>query len=147
MENATKALMIAAAVIVAILIISLVMGIFNTGAEQVENANLDEYAIQQHNEKFTKYEGDKESGSEVNALLTTVFTHNNAQDETNTCVKVKAEAGVYGSTQTEEKEVITLSNAIETSPDKVPVAAKYEVELKYSTVTKLVNEIIISPAT
>ena len=65
MENATKALMIAAAVIVAILIISLVMGIFNTGAEQAQNANLDEYAIQQHNDKFTKYEGENKSGSEV----------------------------------------------------------------------------------
>ena len=44
MENATKALMIAAAVIVAILIISLGIGIFNMASEQVDNAgDLSEY--------------------------------------------------------------------------------------------------------
>ena len=70
MENATKALLIAAAVLVAILIISLGIGIFNMASEQVYNAgDLSEYQIQQFNEKFTKYEGENKSGSEVNAML------------------------------------------------------------------------------
>lgn len=132
MENATKALMIAAAVIVAILIISLVMNIFNIGAEQAENANLDEYAIQQHNEKFKKYENTNVSGSEVNALLTTVFTHNNAQPDANTCVAVTGAS------------TISALNNLTTSPTKVSTAARYSVVLEYSGVTKLVNKITIT---
>ena len=54
MENATKALLIAAAVLVAILIISLGLVVYNMASETVDNAgNLDEYQIQQFNEKFT----------------------------------------------------------------------------------------------
>jgi type III secretory pathway component EscT len=55
MENATKALLIAAAVLIAVLLISLVMGVLNSGAEQVDNADLSEYEIQQFNDKFNKY--------------------------------------------------------------------------------------------
>ena len=68
MENATKALMIAGAVLIAILIISLGIGIFNSSAEQVENADLTEYQIQTFNDKFRKYEGTSKTGAEVNAL-------------------------------------------------------------------------------
>ena len=56
MENATKALLIAAAVLVAILIISLGIGIFNMSSEQIDNAgDLTEYQVQTFNDKFRKY--------------------------------------------------------------------------------------------
>ena len=133
MENATKALMIAAAILVAILVISLGIGIFNNASEQAEGAgNLSEYQVQTHNDKFRKYEGASVTGSEVNALLTTVFTHNNAQDSTSTCVQVTGAS------------TIALSNAITKSPTKVDVGARYKVELSYDTKTDLVNKITIT---
>ena len=77
MENAVKALLIAAAVLIAILIISLGLGVYNKASETVEGAgDLSEYQIQQFNEKFTKYQGTNVSGSDVNALITTVHNHN-----------------------------------------------------------------------
>ena len=77
MENATKALLIAAAVLIAILIISLGLVIYNRASETVNSAgDLSEYEVQQHNEKFTKYEGLNLSGSEVNAMINTVHNYN-----------------------------------------------------------------------
>ena len=48
--------MIAAAVLVAILIISLGIGVFNSASEQMGDMDLTEYQKQQFNEKFTKYD-------------------------------------------------------------------------------------------
>ena len=77
MENAVKALLIAAAVLIAILIISLGLVVYNRASETADGAgDLSEYQIQQFNEKFTKYQGTNVSGSDVNALITTVHNHN-----------------------------------------------------------------------
>ena len=137
MENATKALLIAAAVLVAILIISLGIGIFNMASEQVNNAgDLSEYEIQKFNEKFTKYEGESRSGSDVNALLDTVFNHNNAQEDATTCVEVK-----YQPKTGSETVKIDDINSISTSPEKVSTGKRYKVTASYSTVTKLITSI------
>lgn len=80
MENATKALLIAASVLIVILLISLGVGIFTSAEEQMGNADLSEYQVRQFNDKFKKYEGTSVSGSDVNALLETVFNHNMNND-------------------------------------------------------------------
>ena len=136
MENATKALLIAAAVLVAILIISLGIGIFNTASEQAEGAgDLTQYQIQTFNDKFRKYEGDSRTGADVNALLQTVFSHNNAQEGIDTCVSVSGAS------------TISASNQLSTSPTKVSTNYRYTVTLTYNTTTKLVQSISISQNT
>ena len=119
MENATKALMIAAAVLVAILIISLGIGVFNSASEQMNDMDLTEYQKQQFNEKFTKYQG-KQSGAEVNALVQTVFTHNNAQESASTCVSMSG------------KVTLAASNTLTSMPAKLPIANTYSVKINYS---------------
>ena len=76
MENATKALLIAAAILVAILIISLGLAVYNKAANATDSADLSLAQVQAYNEKFLKYEGTSKRGSEVNALLETVLNHN-----------------------------------------------------------------------
>ena len=76
MENATKALLIAAAVLVAILIISFGLVIYNKSTTATDSADLTATQIQAQNEKFAKYEGENQRGSVVNALLGTVVSHN-----------------------------------------------------------------------
>lgn len=76
MENATKALLIAAAVLVAILIISFGLVIYNKSTTATDSADLTATQIQAQNEKFAKYEGENQRGSVVNALLETVLTNN-----------------------------------------------------------------------
>lgn len=90
MENATKALLIAAAVLIAILIISFALIIYNMAAETAGNVNLSEAERTQFNSKFTTYEGTNVSGAQINALLTSVLTHNQQEtvDGTNRHVEV-----------------------------------------------------------
>lgn len=135
MENATKALLIAAAVLVAILIISLGLVVYNMASETVDNAgNLDEYQIQQFNEKFKKYEGTSKSGSDVNALINTVFNHNLAQEDETTRVSVTVD----------ENEVIDANDTPTTSPSKVSTGGRYTVECTYDANTKLITSITIT---
>ena len=76
MENASRALLIAAAVLVAILIISFGLVIYNKSTTATDSADLTATQIQAQNEKFAKYEGENQRGSVVNALLGTVVSHN-----------------------------------------------------------------------
>ena len=135
MENATKALLIAAAVLVAILIISLGLVVYNMASETVDNAgNLDEYQIQQFNQKFKKYEGTSVSGSDVNALINTVFNHNLAQEDETTRVSVTVDGN----------EVIDANDTPTTSPSKVSTGGRYTVECTYDANTKLITTITIT---
>ena len=75
MENASKALIIAGAILLAILLIALGVYVFqqasaNTGTEQLSSTE-----VQSHNDPFSRYEG-KCTGTEVKALLDTIRTNN-----------------------------------------------------------------------
>lgn len=70
MENASKALIIAGAILVAIMIVSLGVFIFNRfGGAAKQAANMDEQEINAFNSKITPYLGEAIAGSQVNALL------------------------------------------------------------------------------
>ena len=81
MENATKALLIAAAVLVAILIISLGLVVYNMAAETMDSVNISGQEVTASNEKFTRYDGAHRRGSEVNAMLKTVLSANRDAEE------------------------------------------------------------------
>lgn len=135
MENATKALLIAAAVLISVLIITLGIVVYTKAAQTVEGAgDLTEYQAQQFNEKFRKYEGTNETGAEVNALIETVVNHNNGQSDNSTCVQVK----VGGA------EKVAKSNSILTSPSKVSIGGRYTVKCTLDSKTKLVTLIEIT---
>ena len=80
MENASKALIIAGAILISILLISVGIIIMNAINNPVDSAatSADEYAIQQFNAKFTKYEG-IQKGSTLSDLTSSV-TVSNAQN-------------------------------------------------------------------
>ena len=63
-------------VVVAILIISFGLVIYNKSTTATDSADLTATQIQAQNEKFAKYEGENQRGSVVNALLETVLTNN-----------------------------------------------------------------------
>lgn len=83
MENATKALVIAGAVLVTILLISVGITIFNSAKSPLDDAsnNTASYAIDQFNSKFNGYLGEKVKGSNVKSLLNEVRS-SNATNET-----------------------------------------------------------------
>lgn len=81
MENASKALIIAGAILLAILIISLGIFIFSQASEITKNSGISDVEVLQFNEKFTSHEGSNVRGSEVNSLLSTIVQNNVANQE------------------------------------------------------------------
>ena len=89
MENASKALIIAGAILLAILIISLGIMIYNQASGVVNNNAMSEVDISTFNNKFTQYEGTNVRGAQVKALLQQIATNNvTYQDDTTRQVNV-----------------------------------------------------------
>ncbi len=78
MENASKALIIAGSVLIAILLISLGLLIFkSTSGTTDQTQKLGEtLEIQQFNSQFLKYCGDSVKGSQVRTLCEVIIAHN-----------------------------------------------------------------------
>lgn len=148
MENATKALLIAAAILVSILVISLGLVVYNMAAETVQGVNLNDTEIQAHNDKYIRYEGTNQRGSQVNAMLQTVM--NNNLDEVDEGKKVT----VYWGTLTSEgeatketvdgwKDSVLLASTARTSPKKVDTGKSYTVSVLYDVDSGLITEIYV----
>lgn len=79
MENASKALIIAGAILISIMIVSLGVLIFNQiGGAAKEAANMDEQEIANFNSKITPYVGKNISGSQINALIQLIISIDNS---------------------------------------------------------------------
>ena len=128
MENATKALLIAAAVLVAILIISLGLVVYNMAADTIGSVNLSQQEIQQHNDKWTRCEGEAQRGNQVNALLGDVVTHNAAQTDDGRKVAVFVDGS----------ERISTESTSTRSPQRVDTGHTYEVYSEKDPVTGLI---------
>ena len=76
MENASKALIIAGAILLAILLISLGIMIFNQAQDTVNNSGMSQAEITAFNNKFLKYEGKGKTASEVKALVNEAMVSN-----------------------------------------------------------------------
>ena len=72
MENASKALIIAGAILLAILIIGLGIYIYNQAANSVSDTGMDKLAVRQFNGKFEPYLDKPLSSIETKALIDTM---------------------------------------------------------------------------
>jgi len=137
MENASKALIIAGAILLAIVIISLGLVVVNNTRETVNNANISEQEIQTFNAKFTSYESSTGiSAAKVKALIQAVMANNNANTgNTDKTVQVS-----YGTTtnKTADADLSTISSSITNSK-------QYKVTLGYAK--GLVHTITIADKT
>ena len=78
MENASKALIIAGAILISILLITIGIVLINSGRDVANSGKnaMSSSAIQAFNSQFTQYEGTGKSLSEINQLLNTVVSSN-----------------------------------------------------------------------
>ena len=108
MENASKALIIAGAILISILIISLGIVVFtNFKGKAIDQANMDEQEIASFNSKITPYVGQNISGSQVNALIQYVISLNTSAASKGDLTKsVKIKFPVTTSTGTETNNTI-----------------------------------------
>ena len=81
MENASKALIIAGAILLSILIISLGIIVVNNTRTTIDKANVDQTAAETFNSKFEAYFGTKRTGSEARALMSAVLSTSTATSE------------------------------------------------------------------
>ncbi len=76
MENASKALIIAGAILLSILIIALGVFIFNQAKSAMGNTGLTDQQVSAFNSKFEAYEG-KIKGTQAKALVDLIRSNNN----------------------------------------------------------------------
>lgn len=117
MENASKALIIAGAILLSILIIALGVFVFNQAKSAIGNTGLNDQEVSAFNSKFEAYEGTIK-GTQAKALVDLVRSNNNT---------VSAEDG----------EIITLNfGGSEVTPDsaaknRIQAGESYTVTLQY----------------
>ena len=111
MENVSKALIIAGAILLAILLISLGILIFNQAQDTVNNSGMSQAEITAFNNKFLKYEGNRQKGSVVKSLINEVLASNSDSSLPDVTVSVDGET--------------------KTSTSDIDTKKEYKVELEY----------------
>ena len=143
MENASKALIIAASILIAILIIALGVTIFNRAQDAASTESLDTAEINMFNQKFEKYStGDSEDilGSQVKTLISTAISNASTNkddqiklpdvsftDKNDTTTKVEGHTKV-----TEQDDGLkTYINALSNIKNNINSTHSYTVRCKY----------------
>lgn len=79
MENASKALIIAGAILLSIIIISLGIAVVTNSRSTIDKANVNQQEVETFNSRFEAYVGNDKSPSEIRALVSAVISSNGAQ--------------------------------------------------------------------
>ena len=149
MENASKALIIAGAILLSILIIAIGMYIYTSSHNSISEAGsqIAQQEIISFNQQWNTYEG-AQGGNNIKALLQKVIgnCNTNAQEEQRLVDVVCSRA-----TEEDEKtEIIITSENVEESVrelntlrSKIMARHTYYVQIEYDSKTSLVNKIII----
>ena len=146
MENASKALIIAGAILLSILIIGIGMYIYNQAQDQINSSagQMSQEEVRVFNSQFKAYEGNRVSGSQVKQLLTKLASNAakledpKAKDERKPHINVKTGAG------TSAKGLKDLDKA-DYTPSEVNEVSRNVVSTKtYSVTTSVSNANIIN---
>ena len=139
MENASKALIIAGAILLAILIISLGIMIYQQAAGVVNTNSMSEVEINSFNQRFTQYEGTNIRGAQVNALLNQIQMNNvTYQEDTTRQVSVTVNATTWQTGTKPTNKIVSGGYA------KANTGATYKVVCDTDSKTGLVNTVTIS---
>lgn len=149
MENASKALIIAGAILLSILIISLGIMVYNNAKNTVNNQNLDKQEVQTFNSEWETYVGDTRTASEVRTMIQAVIAHNGSEtrNTSNRYIQVEEKAK-----KTASNTVSTAANAVTTAPNNITVSnlnnsTTYTIRTAYDNATGLVSKIYWWPNT
>ena len=131
MENASKALMMAAGVLIGLLILSLAVFLFtNFGAASAEaHRKNEENQINQFNAQFTVYEGTGKRSANLSSMINKVTMSNGGSENK---VLIEFDGKLYE--EAEINNIVDLLSATDT----------YEVKCEYDSATNLVNKIVVT---
>lgn len=148
MENASKALIIAGAILLSILIIALGIFVFNAAKGAVNTDQLDATEIQTFNEPIVNYEG-TQMGSQVKSLLSLLITNaGNNSESAERLPDIVYNKG-DGPQNINVTNIIsnvqnTKINDMSTLKSRISSTHYYEVEIDYDDSTGLVNKVTIT---
>ena len=119
MENASKALIIAGAILISILLITVGIMIFqsSSGLFNTAKSSMSDQEKNMFNQKFTMYEGTKATAAEVKELIRAINSNN--ADASNPQIKINNKdipAGGYSTTTitpASGSNTITIQNAVQ----------------------------------
>ena len=143
MENASKALIIAGAILLAILIISLGIMIYRQASGVVDSNAMDEVAVTSFNEKFQQYVGDNIRGANVNALISSIV-QNNLSNSDDKSKQIKLTVSTSNWSGTAPSGIIVTST---TQSGSAQTGKSYKVSTKADEKSGYINEITIEDAT
>ena len=137
MENASKALIIAGAILISIILISIGIMVIQAGNSVGSDAEdkMDQQAIQVFNSDFVNYVGARR-GSAVKALLQSVQSSNALHAEDDLLIDVTVDGTACGTDQ----------NAIGAAMANIRPSTNYTVNVEYSKAGR-VNKITITKTT
>lgn len=146
MENATKALLIAAAVLIAVLIISLGIVVYRMASETIDSVNFSGQEITAFNDQFTQYQGQHRRGSEVNAMLNTVLASNMKSSSEGLTISTDSSKPSPKFIDVKKGEkVILAKNATTLAPTSMANTSKlYTVQVSMNATTGFVDTITIT---
>lgn len=149
MENASKALIIAGSILLAVLIIAMGVTIFNKARGAASTENLDAAEINMFNQKFDKYitgnSGSGIMGSQVKTLLSSAISNANTnQDEPSKLPAIELVGGttITGGQTAEGSGLQNYINAISSMRNDIISKSNYKVIADYGT-SGLITKIII----
>ena len=128
MENASKALIIAGAILLSILIISLGIMVYNNSKNTVGSANLSKQEIATFNSEWESYRGANKTAGEVSTMIGAVIANNAAERNNGGGRIIKVNNTVPGAV-----------------PASIASTSTYTISLIYDNATGLVTGITTSP--
>ena len=133
MENASKALIIAGSILVAIMIVAMGVTIFNKARGSADTTALDSTEITMFNQKFERFSG-TQKGSNVKSLLS--FAISNASTNKDEPSKLPSFTGKFtanGGTNASGNNLQNYINSISSGRSNISSTATYTVKLTYTT--------------
>ena len=147
MENASKALIIAGAILLAILIISLGIMVYRQASGVVDSNAMDEVAVSSFNEKFQQYVGDNVRGANVNALINTIIQNNlSNSDDTSKQVSITFGTAMTTSTWSVAKSGTITRPTSTSTVGSALTGRSYKVQTTPDEQSGYITTVTISPA-
>ena len=149
MENASKALIIAGAILLSIAIIGVGMYVFQNVQDTIqEGADMSADQIRTYNQEFTMYEG-RQSGSQVRQLLDRVSNHHRTQgqyDPSKVITVVEGQATDPTPAPTAEDAATTANGEINTMKSSILSGRTYNVTFGYDADSGMLTQVGYQPA-
>ena len=129
MENASKALIIAGAILIAILLIGIGMFVYNSSMKPIDQSGqqMDAQAVQMFNTRIEQYAGTGKRAAQIKSLLSEIQALNSGG--TGATISVVGPAG---------------ATSVSTAQTKLQTNQTYTVTLTYNNTTGLVEKVTIT---